>query len=246
MTRIRPATPVPKEKKVDVLFADTDIKALISEPPTDPATPDIRSPSGPSSPALLPRSSTPALPPTLSLSLPPSSPQPLSPQPSSPQPSSPQPSSPQPTSPQPASPRSPRSRKSSRSSIDFQLTAGSSTFTFSGMELPLSLRSLMSSQVAKSQKRSASSSPRRSAGNTPRRSAGNTPERSRKRRRSSSKSDFSIESIHWDDDELVVYGREKVFSLSGYQLRMVSLLGILYAACRVLRVDLLARDIELS
>ena len=104
----------------------------------------------------------------------------------------------------------------------------------------------MSSQVAKSQKRSASSSPRRSAGNTPRRSAGNTPERSRKRRRSSSKSDFSIESIHWDDDELVVYGREKVFSLSGYQLRMVSLLGILYAACRVLRVDLLARDIELS
>lgn len=106
------------------------------------------------------------------------------------------------------------------------------------MELPLSLRSLMSSQVAKSQKRS--------AGNTPRRSAGNTPERSRKRRRSASKSDFSIESIHWDDDELVVYGREKVFSLSGYQLRMVSLLGILYAACRVLRVDLLARDIELS
>lgn len=45
---------------------------------------------------------------------------------------------------------------------------------------------------------------------------------------------------------MVVYGREKVFSLSGYQLRMVSLLGILYAACRVLRVDLLARDIELS
>lgn len=203
MTRIKPATPIAKEQKVDLLFPDTDVKLLSPNNRSDAPTPDIRTPSAPSSPALLPRTASPKL------SLPP---------------------------------------------LDIPLSLpDSSAFTFSGMELPLSLRSLMSSQLTKSPARSASHSPKRSAtsprysaANSPKRSAAGTPERGKKRRRGSLTSGtFNVKSIHWDDDELVVYGQEKVFSLSGYQLQMISLLGILYAACRLLRMRFVARDFEL-
>ncbi|KAM7456902.1 hypothetical protein BLSTO_02340 [Blastocystis sp. subtype 1] len=203
MTRIKPATPIAKEQKVDLLFPDTDVKLLSPNNRSDAPTPDIRTPSAPSSPALLPRTASPKL------SLPP---------------------------------------------LDIPLSLpDSSAFTFSGMELPLSLRSLMSSKLTKSPARSASHSPKRSATsprysatNSPKRSAAGTPEHGKKRRRGSLTSGtFNVKSIHWDDDELVVYGQEKVFSLSGYQLQMISLLGILYAACRLLRMRFVARDFEL-
>ena len=173
---------------MDLLFPDTDVKLLSPNNRSDAPTPDIRTPSAPSSPALLPRTTSPKL------SLPP---------------------------------------------LDIPLSLpDSSAFTFSGMELPLSLRSLMSSQLTKS--------PARSASHSPKRSAAGTPERGKKRRRGSLTSGtFNVKSIHWDDDELVVYGQEKVFSLSGYQLQMISLLGILYAACRLLRMRFVARDFEL-
>ena len=191
MTRIKPATPIAKEQKVDLLFPDTDINILSPSNHSDAPTPDIRTPSAPSSPALLPRTASPKL------SIPPLS------------------------------------------------IPDSSTFTFSGMELPLSLRSLMSSQLAKSPSRSTATSPKRNS-STPNSSHTTTPDRNKKRRRGSLTSGtFSVKSIHWDDDELVVYGREKVFSLSGYQLQMISLLGILYAACRLLRMRFVARDFEL-
>ena len=51
--------------------------------------------------------------------------------------------------------------------------------------------------------------------------------------------------LFWDDEEKVIYGREKVFSFSGYQLQMSSLIGLMYAAARVLRLDWVARDFEL-
>lgn len=51
--------------------------------------------------------------------------------------------------------------------------------------------------------------------------------------------------LYWDDEEKVIYGREKVFSYTGYQLQLVSLIGILYAAARILRLDWVARDFEL-
>ena len=52
--------------------------------------------------------------------------------------------------------------------------------------------------------------------------------------------------LYWDDEEKVIYGREKVFSYTGYQLQLVSLIGILYAAARILRLDWVARDFELA
>ena len=51
--------------------------------------------------------------------------------------------------------------------------------------------------------------------------------------------------LYWDDEEKVIYGREKGFSYTGYQLQLVSLIGILYAAARILRLDWVARDFEL-
>lgn len=108
---------------------------------------------------------------------------------------------------------------------------------FSGLQLPASLRSFISQTLPEKVKK-------RSRPNSPRRSRVQSPKRSR--RNSFTNAIVKPKStIHWDDDEIVFYGREKVYSLSGYQLQMSSLLGILYATTRILQIPLLARDFEL-
>ena len=60
-----------------------------------------------------------------------------------------------------------------------------------------------------------------------------------------SASDMDDVATYWDDEEKIAYGREKVFSYTGYQLQLPSLIGILYAAARILHLDLLPRDFQL-
>lgn len=106
-------------------------------------------------------------------------------------------------------------------------TPTGSGIVVSGMELPASLQ-VMLSQLLPHKPRSKTPSPSSSPSG---------------KRKSWDPTDTKIE---WDDPELVIYGREKVYSFSGYQLRLTSLLGILYAASRVLKLSLVARDFELS
>lgn len=110
---------------------------------------------------------------------------------------------------------------------------------FSGMELPESLRSFLSQTQTQTQ----TTSKKRSQPGSPKHKT-KSPKRSRKNSLSSAVVK-PASTIEWDDNEIVLYGREKVFSFSGYQLRMISLLGILYAANRILQFPLLARDFEL-
>ena len=60
-----------------------------------------------------------------------------------------------------------------------------------------------------------------------------------------SASDMDDVATYWDDEEKIAYGREKVFSYTGYQLQLQSLIGILYASARILHLDLLPRDFQL-
>lgn len=109
-----------------------------------------------------------------------------------------------------------------------------SSLMFSGMELPSSLFSFLSQSQPDLVKKRTGMSPKR---------APHSP-----KRRKNSLTSAVVEPkkvIEWDDDELVLYGQEKVFSFSGYQLQMGSLLAILYAAARILQLPLLARDFEL-
>lgn len=108
---------------------------------------------------------------------------------------------------------------------------------FSGMELPESLRSFLSqTQPEAVKKRLKPDSPKRK---------GKSPKRSRRNSLTSAVVKPPTTAIQWDDDEIVLYGREKVFSFSGYQLQMSSLLGVLYAASRILQLPFFARDFEL-
>lgn len=124
----------------------------------------------------------------------------------------------------PLSPQSPR-------------IADSSQMVFSGMELPESLRSFLSqTQPSMVKKRIQPDSPKRKGRVSPKRS----------RKNSLTSAVVKPSTImHWDDDELVLYGREKVYSFSGYKLQMGSLLGVLYLTSRILQLPLFPRDFEL-
>lgn len=113
----------------------------------------------------------------------------------------------------------------------------SSQMVFSGMELPESLRSFLSqTQPSMVKKRIQPDSPKRKGRVSPKRS----------RKNSLTSAVVKPSTImHWDDDELVLYGREKVFSFSGYKLQMGSLLGVLYLTSRILQLPLFSRDFEL-
>ena len=113
-------------------------------------------------------------------------------------------------------------------------SSGSQSMLFSGMELPDSLLSFLSQSQPDLVKKRTGVSPKR------------VPRSPKKRKNSLSLAVVEPKTaIEWDDDELVLYGQEKVFSFSGYQLHMGSLLGLLYAASRVLQLPFFARDFEL-
>lgn len=137
--------------------------------------------------------------------------------------------------PAPSEPPTPKRQKQPEISVpdiipSSQLSQGD---VFSGMEIPMFLkgflpriRSQTEELIEKSQKKS-----------------------QRKRKGPTAKGTLlPMEDDHvlyWDDEEKVIYGREKVFSYTGYQLQLVSLIGILFAAARILRLDWVARDFEL-
>ena len=159
------------------------------------------------------------------------------------------------------SPSPSRSRPSScHPSVSTSTSLGeenSQSTLFSGMELPLSLRSIYSQTLSQSEelfsksKKKGSQKRRRSSINdsaTPanpnhRGSESESENKTNKHKKENVLPDDT--GLFWDDEEKVIYGREKVFSFSGYQLQMVSLLGLLYAAARILRLDWVARDFEL-
>ena len=160
----------------------------------------------------------------------------------------------------PSPSRSPsRSRSSSRhpsishsTSLEVENSQGT---LFSGMELPLSLRSIYSQTLSQSEElfsksKKKSSQKRRCS------SINDTSTTINANRGSNTSNDSDQKNkidnilpddtgLFWDDEEKVIYGREKVFSFSGYQLQMISLLGLMYAAARILRLDWVARDFEL-
>ena len=158
----------------------------------------------------------------------------------------------------PASPSPSRSRSSSRHpsidtsslpSMSMELGGESSQSTlFSGMELPLSLRSIYSQTLSQSEelfsksKKKSSQKRRRSSINLMNANKANNNTGGDNRNETVLPDDTGL---FWDDEENVIYGREKVFSFSGYQLQMMSLLGLLYASARILRLDWVARDFEL-
>ena len=155
------------------------------------------------------------------------------------------------------SPSPSRSRPSSRHpSVSTSTSLGeeaSQSTLFSGMELPLSLRSIYSQTLSQSEelfsksKKKSSQKRRRSSvfdsatSNTDH--SGSDKVNKNKNKKENVLPDDT--GLFWDDEEKVIYGREKVFSFSGYQLQMISLLGLLYAAARILRLDWVARDFEL-
>ena len=92
--------------------------------------------------------------------------------------------------------------------------------------------------VSKTTTKSAQSSPDIRSNQSSPKSRERTPRKSPRRTIKPSK-------IKWNDEEIIVYGTDKNYSFSGYQLRLISLLGILYAASRILRLSFVARDFEL-
>ena len=109
----------------------------------------------------------------------------------------------------------------------------------SGLSLPLFMQSALKQlYAAKTGLKSAQSSPEIRSDRSSPKSRERTP-------RQSPHHTLKPSKIKWNDEELVVYGTEKNFSFSGYQLRLISLLGILYAASRILRLSFVARDFEL-